>query len=305
MLLRATHLARRADDRSARGAVVGGKTAVVGGRLLQKACGIPKAWLGSRFGSHTQRTLVPDWSVTRSGCSPSGTADNSRPIDMYKALLTLCTTVVLAGCGPSASIPSPTPALSGPAVKALPFTVETVMLSDLFQDELKVGKVAVQVQGGSPDEWVATALAVAEEVGQLGADSIEATVDRSDLEGIDAAPKYLHLAQIYFSPNPKRTVWNDPQMTVMVTPQPATRVEIQRDNEFEALLEKFADQGMEPNSAEEKASPIIAKKFHLPRNWTLYFGGLGEETVLRRGLLQRRPQQRERFARGSGCLHAR
>jgi hypothetical protein len=193
---------------------------------------------------------------------------------MNKALLTLCTTAVLASCSHSASVPSPTPAASGPSVKALPFTIETVMLSDLFQDGLKVGKVAVQVQGGSQDEWVATALAVTDEVGKLGADSIEATVNRSDLEGIDAAPMYLHLAKIYFSPNPKRTVWNDPQMMVMVTSQPATREEIQRDMEFEALVEKFADQGMEPNSAEEKAGPIITKKFHLPRNWTLYMGGL-------------------------------
>lgn len=43
---------------------------------------------------------------------------------------------------------------------------------------------------------------------------------------------------------------------------------------YEALVEKFADRGMEPNSAEEKAGPIIAKKFYLPPNWTLYVGGL-------------------------------
>lgn len=39
------------------------------------------------------------------------------------------------------------------------------MLSDLFKDELKVGKVNVQVQGGNQEEWVATALAVAYEEG--------------------------------------------------------------------------------------------------------------------------------------------
>lgn len=44
---------------------------------------------------------------------------------------------------------------------------------------------------------MATALAVAYEVGKLGANSIEATVDRSDLVGIEAAPLYLHLAKVF------------------------------------------------------------------------------------------------------------
>jgi hypothetical protein len=51
---------------------------------------------------------------------------------------------------------------------------------------------------------VATALAVAYEVGKLGANSVEATVDRSDLVGIEAAPLYLHLAKVFYSPDPKR-----------------------------------------------------------------------------------------------------
>jgi Prokaryotic membrane lipoprotein lipid attachment site len=194
---------------------------------------------------------------------------------MNKTLLALCTLAILAGCNSSA--PPPTPAAYGPRIKALPFTIETVMLSDLFKDELKVGKVNVNVQGGNQEEWVATALAVAYEVGKLGANSVEATVDRSDLEGIEAAPLYLHLAKVYYSPDPKRTVWTDQaQIMIAVTERPATREEVERDTEFWALIEKLNGKGMDSESAENKAGATIAKKFHLPKDWQLYSGGLAD-----------------------------
>jgi hypothetical protein len=194
-------------------------------------------------------------------------------------LFTLCTLVILAGCDRSA--PPPAPAASGPRIKALPFKVETVMLSDLFKDELKVGKVNVQVQAGNQEEWVATALAVAYEVGKLGANSVEATVDRSDLEGIEAAPLYLHLAKVFYSPDPKRTVWTDQaKIMIAVTERPATREEVERDTQFWALIEKLTDKGMDSESAENKAGAAIAKQFHLPKDWQLYSGGLADNKYL-------------------------
>jgi hypothetical protein len=194
---------------------------------------------------------------------------------MNRTLLALCTLAVLTSCDSSA--PPSAPAASGPRIKALPFTIETVMLSDLFKDELKVGKVNVQVQGGNQEEWVATALAVAYEVGKLGANSVEATVDRSDLEGIEAAPLYLHLAKVYYSPDKKRTVWaNQAQIMIAVTERPATREEVERDTEFWAIVEKLNDKGMDSESVENKAGAIIAKKFHLQKDWQLYSGGLAD-----------------------------
>lgn len=195
---------------------------------------------------------------------------------MNRTLFALWTLAILAGCDSSA--PPPAPQASGPRIKALPFTIETVMLSDLFKDELKVGKVNVQVQGGNQEEWVATALAVAYEVGKLGANSVEATVDRNDLQGIEAAPLYLHLAKVFYSPDPKRTVWTaQEQIMVAVTEHPATREEVERDTAFWALIEKFTDEGISSESAENKAGAIVARKFHLPKDWQLYSGGLADK----------------------------
>ena len=181
------------------------------------------------------------------------------------------------------------------------------MLSDLFINNLKVARINVHVDGGTQQEWVATALAIAHEVGNLGANSIEATVDRSDLGGIEPAPPpmFFHLARVSFSPDPKHTVWdNMPQTSISVTETPATREEVQRDDEFEALVEKNNDKGMKSDVAETKAAATIAKKYHLPKDWQLYSGGL-DETKFPESRLQRRQQQSGKFTLASlRCLHA-
>lgn len=191
--------------------------------------------------------------------------------------------IVFAAIG-LASCDDPPPATppvvhTGPSIHALPFAIDTVMLSDLFTSNLKVAKINVHVDGGTPQEWVATALAIAHEVGNLGANSIEATVDRTDLGGIEPAPPpmFFHLARVSFSPDPRHTVWdNMPQTSISVTETPATREEVQRDDEFEALVEKNNDMGMDSDVAETKAAATIAKKYHLPKDWQLYSGGLDE-----------------------------
>jgi hypothetical protein len=197
---------------------------------------------------------------------------------MARKWLVICAAIVLAGCdGPP---PKPPPAVhTGPTIQALPFTIKTVMLSDLFINQLKVAKVNVEIEGGTQEEWAATALAIAYAVGNLGANSIEATVDRSDLGEMDPKPPpmFFHLARVSFSPDPKHTVWdNMPQTSISVTETPATREEVQRDDEFEALVEKNNDKGMESDAAENKAAATIAKKYHLPKDWQLYSGGLDE-----------------------------
>jgi hypothetical protein len=182
----------------------------------------------------------------------------------------------LAGCDDPPSKPAPA-AHTGPTIHALPFTIENVMLSDLFINELKVAKVNVQVKGGTQEEWAATALAIAYAVGNLGANSIEATVDRSDLTGMEPAPLYLHLAKVMYSPDPKHTVWTDnPETLISTTEQPATKEEVQRDTEYWAMLDKLIDKGVESDSAEKKAGAAIAKKFHLLPDWQLYNGGLDD-----------------------------
>ena len=193
-----------------------------------------------------------------------------------RAAVAFFAAALLIGCDDPLPKPVAT-AHTGPTIHALPFTIKSVMLSDLFVDQLKVAKVNVQVQGGTQEEWAATALAIAYAVGNLGANSIEATVDRSDLAEMEPAPLYLHLAKVMYSPDPQRTIWSDnPETLVSITGQPATKQEVQRDTEYWALLEKLTGEGVDPDGAEKKAGSAIAKKFHLSPDWQLYSGGLDD-----------------------------
>jgi len=55
------------------------------------------------------------------------------------------------------------------------------MLSDKFQNNLKVAKVNVGVDGGSKLQWGATSVAIDEKFSRFGADSIEVSIGRNEI----------------------------------------------------------------------------------------------------------------------------
>lgn len=176
---------------------------------------------------------------------------------------------LLNGCGgEGANIGGSTLPDTTKAVRALPFEIDTVMLSDLFQNGLKVGNVNVRVNGGTPEEWIATSFAVAVRVADMGADSVEVTVDRNDVSGLDVMPVYKHLAKLYYSANPNKSVWaGQEQFLAMVNQHPVTIEEMRRDAEYFSLVDQFVKQGMDVNQADRKSGEIISKKFHLAPDW--------------------------------------
>src|SRR4051794_35836750 len=101
-----------------------------------------------------------------------------------KMLMLTCLAVgLLSACGKSNETTTATPVLNpnAPTVSALPFTVERAMLSDMFQNNLKVAKVYVGISGGSAAQWSATSIAVAEKVAAFGANSVEVLVLRNEI----------------------------------------------------------------------------------------------------------------------------
>jgi len=139
---------------------------------------------------------------------------------------------------------------------------------------LKVATVNVRAIGGTKNDWLATAIAIAYKVGNLGADSIEVTVNRSDLDGVDAVPMYHHLASVYYSPNPSRSVWGTTPNLISLADRLASTQEIQADNEFWSLNEKMTNKGIDADAADKRAAAVIAKKYHIPKDWQLFNGGL-------------------------------
>jgi len=174
---------------------------------------------------------------------------------------------------------SGTPIVSAkPKVSAMRFGIETVMLSDLFQNNLKVAKVNASVEGGSENEWIATAILIAKRVAGYGADSVEVVIDRTDLDSANPVPAFRHIAQVYYSPDQKHSVWDKGNL-IMASEQLATIKDVQVNNEYWRLEKKFTDAGMGPDMADKKAGAMVARKFKLSQDWQLFEGGPSEKKM--------------------------
>lgn len=194
--------------------------------------------------------------------------------------LAVCLTVVAAigACGKTTETEQASTKLAdnSPKTRALPYSIESVMLSDLFKDNLKVAKVNVGVTGGTPPEWAATSVAIAEKVAKFGVNSIEVSVRRNEITQKQGV-MFRELAHTYYSPDPRRTVWDGDKPWAIYVAN-SDRLATQRDVEifesFHDLNEKYIQKGMDPDAADKKAGAVIAKKFGLPKDWRLPIGNV-------------------------------
>lgn len=158
---------------------------------------------------------------------------------------------------------------------ALPFNIEEVYFSDLFKNNLKLARVGVGVTGGTPEEWAATSIAIAEKVASFGADSAKVSVRRNEIRqkhGIG----YREVARAYYSPDPARSAFDDKngQESWKIYVADKNRLGTQMDANIhddyldlkDSMLEKDgSDAGSE--AIAEKAEAVILKKYNLPKDW--------------------------------------
>lgn len=195
---------------------------------------------------------------------------------MKAAILACLSVIALSSCGKSEEPPAVSSVAypNAPTVKALPFSIENVMLSDLFQNNLKVAKVYVGVNGGTAAEWSATSIAIAEKVATFGADSIEVSVDRDEVRQARGV-RFREVAHSYYSPNPAHTVWDGDAKWKVLQADPAhlsTQQDVSITEDFDALNQALIDKGMDTDAADHKAGAAIAKKYRLPKDWMLPVG---------------------------------
>jgi hypothetical protein len=143
--------------------------------------------------------------------------------------------------------------------------------NDAFQGDLKLITVEVGVDGGSTKEWTATAVAIAERIGAAGVDSVEVSVLRNDIHE-QQGTRFREVAHVYFSPDPKRSVWSDGEKWKILQADPST-LSTQRDvnisEAYYALDAQNTAKGMSSDASDKKAGAIIAKRYHLAPNWQL------------------------------------
>jgi len=158
--------------------------------------------------------------------------------------------------------------------RALPFRIVKYTVEDTNTNRIKVALIVATVEGGASSDWAATGIAIAEQEVSLGAESVEVTLDRADLEDTDYANLYKQVSDVYFSPNFERNIWKGKSWSIDAAPALLPMDVIKRDADYYALMEKYNDQGMDPDRADELASKIIGRKYHQPKEWFRSTGGL-------------------------------
>ncbi|WP_413658612.1 hypothetical protein [Paraburkholderia phenoliruptrix] len=192
-------------------------------------------------------------------------------------MLTTCLAIgLLSACGKSGETTTAAPVSnpSAPTVTALPFNIEAAMLSDMFENNIKVAKVLVGVNGGSAAQWSATSIAIAEKVATFGADSVEVSVRRNEVTQSQGG-RFREVAHAYYSPNPSHSVWDDKDKWKVLQADAAhlsTQQDVDIYDDFSDLNQKLIDKGMDTDAADQKAGAAIAKKYHLPKDWRLPVG---------------------------------
>lgn len=162
---------------------------------------------------------------------------------------------------------------SSPSIATLPFTVEAATLNDQFEGDIKLATVYVKVAGGTTDEWAATAIGIAEDIATYGTDSIEVAVIRADISSKQG--RFREGAHVYFSPNPKRSVWRDGEAWKVLRANPeylTTQRDVDISEGYYALNQELLDKGRSEDQADKEAGAVIAKKYHLSKDWRLPSG---------------------------------
>lgn len=164
--------------------------------------------------------------------------------------------------------------------KVLPFQICDLDKNTAFNDGLSMVRADIKVDvGGHSNDWVATGLAVAKQLGLLGDSSdVQVYVYRSDLGELDnkQTPNgYKWLSRIDYAVTPQHALgtsgggkqWLLTYATddSVVTPQ---QIMIARD--YQSLNEKFGN-----SAIDDKIVAMIKKKYNLHVEFHLPIGNLG------------------------------
>jgi hypothetical protein len=165
--------------------------------------------------------------------------------------------------------------------RALPFKVIRAIRNHGFKDGIVVADVSVTVDGGTPADWMATAVYVAEHSIIKDATVAEVLVIVPN-GGADFPPLLVkELAKAYYDPN--KLIWEKP-WGIFVADHAASPADIEYFELGDQLLDpNINDPDKRQRKADAEARARVIRKYHLPLNWKSaadrvgYFGFNGVE----------------------------
>ncbi len=166
--------------------------------------------------------------------------------------------------------------------KVLPFKVCRIQNNHAFNGGFSILDADIKVDGGSSNDWVATGIAVAKKLGDLGISTdVKLTIYRNDLGELDTKETpngYKWLTRIDYGIDPKHsmnTANGDKQWLISYATNEsvATPQKIRIDRDFQVLDNKYGNPPID-----DKVVAEIKKKYHLTGEFNLHHGNLAKNT---------------------------
>jgi hypothetical protein len=200
------------------------------------------------------------------------------PVRFMKKLLIAVTAVtLLAGCGDednaksnaNSTVAKRVVVASQPYNPGAP-TVKTVSIQKVdagwvaLNDGTTHTIILADVAEGTPAEWAATAVAIAEKAVALGAASAKVTLLRADVTQREGYNLRRATEVYYDTKNAPPWIIVEADAKTLVTQQ-----EVNAQEEYDSLYKKYTQAGMDEQVADDKAGRAVQRKYHLPKNWSL------------------------------------
>jgi hypothetical protein len=152
---------------------------------------------------------------------------------------------------------------------AMPFEVIRAVRNYGFVNGMVAADISIAVDGGKPEDWLATAVYVAEHsiINGVTFSTVSVFVPN---QWDDFPPQHdKMLAKVYYGPDPSRSPWKEP-WGIFGASHAGTTADIEYYKIANDLIDdpdKTPDPDERLQNAETKARQIVIRKFGLPKDW--------------------------------------
>lgn len=176
--------------------------------------------------------------------------------------------------------------LNANAIKGyvLPFTIILAIRNYGFPQDILPAQVAVSVDGGTPADWMATGIYIAEHSIRNRAVAANVEVYVKNPWGDMPPTRNKQLANIFYSPDPKHSPWGEgDSWTIMPAAKAGTMADIEFDKlSADLISDDISDPEKQLAVAVAQARRITIKKYGLRPDWRVGKGlGLTGEVFRR------------------------
>lgn len=165
--------------------------------------------------------------------------------------------------------------------KVLPFSVCDLSRNTAFQNGLSMIRADIRVDGGHSNDWVATGLAVAKQLGALGTSTdVQVYVYRNDLGELEKATTngYRWLTRIDYGVTPRHSLnTGDGGKPWLITYATDDSVVTPRDIQIEGDYQKLMEKHNQP-AIDDNVVAIIKKKYNIKGDWYIPSMNLAKST---------------------------